>query len=650
MRSIEVLRRILPLVLCIFLALPGAAQALKTKTVTFPMTLDFPLLRSLVVYSVFRDADETAVLLDEGDGCRRIAISHPFYGEEGGRIRFETRVTVRMGTTVNGKCILPLEWEGFVVLFQRPVVQPGTWTLSFLTEDSAVLTMDRKPATVAGLVWDVIKSRVYAFLNGIKIDLGPPVAQVKEVLLPVFQEDSRARAEKMLASLHPGTFETRPGDLRLEVLAEVVEPDECRKEEETWIVPEEKLNKYIDSFEAWDAYLVSIMLSLVRQPLTAEDREILLTTLLEARYRFTDALTTGEQGDFVRDEFVTSWKSLSPVFRRHLSDEPSRNLFRFLAFFTASDALEALDQVGSSLGIEISRQGLVRMLALLTEGRETLLPYDYAVNGGLRRVLGMGKAPAFEGPSFDVEELETGGNGEETPPSGEGDERAGAGSLWAALLARFFVSQAWAEEEGAPKVPADVLSRWIVSREGLDEYMGRVRELLGDSADEALKKGKVPGDLNDFYHDLVLATAWQESCYRQFREKKKKVGYMRSYNGTSVGIMQVNERVWRGLYDAKRLRWDITYNAYAGCEILDLYLRKYILGRRDQIEREIELDNDRIARMVYAVYNGGPSQVKKYAARVKSGAFYDADKLFNEKYEWVKKGEFDKIRKCLIGG
>lgn len=647
MRKIGDLRRILPLVLCLFLMIPGAAQASKTKTVTFPMTLDYPLLRSLVVYSVFRDADETAVLLDEGDGCRRITIARPFYGEEGGRIRFETRVSVRMGTVMGAKCVLPLGWEGIVVLFQRPVVQPGTWTLSFLTEDSEVLTLDRKPAVVAGLVWDIIKSRVYEFLNGIRIDLGPPVTQVKDVLLPVFQEESRARAEKMLASLRPGAFETRPGELRLEVLAEVEEPEESRKEEEIQVIPEEKIKKYIDAFEAWDTYLVSIMLSLVRQPLTAEDREILLTTLLEARYRFTEALTTGEEGDFVRDEFVASWKSLSPVFRRHLGDEPSRNLFRFLAFFTASDALEAIDQVGASLGVEISRQGWVRMLALLSEGTESLLPYDYAVNGGLRRVLGVGKAPAFEGPSFDVEELES---GEEATPGGAGDEEAGMKTSWAALLARLFASPAWAAEQGASKARADVLRQWIVTRADLDGYMDRVRELLGKSADKALKKGKIPDDLNDFYHDLVLATAWQESCYRQFRERKGKIGYMRSYNGTSVGIMQVNERVWRGLYDAKRLRWDIAYNAYAGCEILDLYLHKYVLGRRDRIEQEIELDNDRIAKMVYAVYNGGPSQVKKYAARVKSGAFYDADHLFNEKYEWVKKGDFDKIRKCLIGG
>ena len=32
--------------------------------------------------------------------------------------------------------------------------------------------------------------------------------------------------------------------------------------------------------------------------------------------------------------------------------------------------------------------------------------------------------------------------------------------------------------------------------------------------------------------------------------------------------MQVNKHVWRGFYDLDRLKWDVLYNAGAGCEIL----------------------------------------------------------------------------------
>ena len=34
-----------------------------------------------------------------------------------------------------------------------------------------------------------------------------------------------------------------------------------------------------------------------------------------------------------------------------------------------------------------------------------------------------------------------------------------------------------------------------------------------------------------------------------------------------LGVMQVNKHVWRGFYDIDRLKWDVLYNAGAGCEI-----------------------------------------------------------------------------------
>ena len=656
-----------------FLCSPALGEA---KSVVFPMTIDFSLLRSMVVYTTFRGVDESVVILDECEGCRNITLSRPLYGGEEGRIRFETRVSVRLGTPVGGDCLLPVTWEGIVVLFQRPVILPGTWTLFFETEDSTVLTADREPAKVAGLVWDFVKPRVHEFLKTITVNLGPPVADVKDTLLPLFREDSRERARKMFESLRPGSF-TVDGDgggLRLEVLAELEEPAEgplvktAEKEE----LSEETLNRFINSWEVWDTYLISILMTLSRQPLTEEDREIFLTTLLDARYRFVDALSEGgDRGDFVREEFITAWKSLSPVFRRHLGDEPSRNLFRFLAFFTASDALETIDRIGPTLGIEISRNGWIRLMGLLTDEKEPLLPYDYTVSAKLRRVLGLGRAPDFPGPAFEGEEWDTGEpeeeavpedgkegevpEGGEVPEDGEAGERDGgtgdALRRWpASWAADWIVSRAWAGEAGESPPADPSIRKWVVDRSNLDEYMKRVRGLLLEQADGALKESRIPKDYHDLYHDLVLATAWQESCFRQFREKKGKIQYLRSYNGTSVGIMQVNERVWRGLYEGGRLRWDITYNAMAGCRILELYLFKYVLNRRDRIEKEIALDDDLMARMVYAVYNGGPSQVNKFAGRVKSGKFYNADTLFSEKYEWVKKGDWDKIRKCLIGG
>jgi hypothetical protein len=104
------------------------------------------------------------------------------------------------------------------------------------------------------------------------------------------------------------------------------------------------------------------------------------------------------------------------------------------------------------------------------------------------------------------------------------------------------------------------------------------------------------------------------------------------------------------MYDRYHLRWDIRYNAAAGCEILDLYLGKYTLDRIKKMKGGKTLDNDTFARIVYAMYNGGPGQFEKILKRKKKGTFYSSDTLYFEKYSWLKNSQWGNIRQCLIGG
>ena len=126
--------------------------------------------------------------------------------------------------------------------------------------------------------------------------------------------------------------------------------------------------------------------------------------------------------------------------------------------------------------------------------------------------------------------------------------------------------------------------------------------------------------------------------------------YIRSYNGTSVGIMQINERVWRGLYDERNLRWDISYNARAGAEILGLYFSRYALKEIKSGTVQGTLPADTLARAVYAMYNGGPGQFREFLKRDRKKAYFLSDKLFFEKYRWVREDAWNNIRQCLIGG
>jgi hypothetical protein len=111
--------------------------------------------------------------------------------------------------------------------------------------------------------------------------------------------------------------------------------------------------------------------------------------------------------------------------------------------------------------------------------------------------------------------------------------------------------------------------------------------------------------------------------------------------------MQINERIWRGLYDRERLRWDINYNAVAGCEILALYLNRYVLKDASWVRGDRP---ELLARLLYSMYNGGPGQYKKFLARQKTGKHYKSDELFAEKLKWSMAKKWQNIRACLVGG
>ncbi|HIJ57784.1 MAG TPA: hypothetical protein HPQ03_16905, partial [Deltaproteobacteria bacterium] len=354
------------------------------RTVALPLTIDHQLLRSLVVKTAFTDPGPSAILVDEHSGCWDIKISEPLFSEENGLLRFQTKVYVYAGVIAFNKCILPVEWEGYLVLYQIPKIN-NQWILSFDTVDSALYNKEFKPATIAGIIWNLVKTTVYEYLESITLNLSPPVSELKRFIEPLFPEEHKPRADRMIRGIRSGEAKTRTDSVRVEVLTDVEEIEETDKDDEAERLTATEFNRLIAIWETWDAYLVYIITSLTREPLSNEDRRVLLDVLLEMRYRFVSELTAQTlKKDFVREQFVSAWQKLAPIFRNHLGDDPSRDLLGYLAFFTASDALSALDEIGPSLGIEISRNGLIRLARMIVEKEGDILSYSVLVNGELR--------------------------------------------------------------------------------------------------------------------------------------------------------------------------------------------------------------------------------------------------------------------------
>ena len=620
---------------CLAIAILSGPGMAVTETVDLPLTIDYPLLRSLVVATAFTGPGETTIVLDENEGCRRITLSAPNYRSEGSVLQFEVKAEAQLGTSIGSTCLAPVEWEGYVVFEQRPGIEPQSWQLYFETLDSTLYDRDRRPARVAGIIWELIDTHVHEYLSATRIDLAPPVSELKAFLLSLFLPESKNRAKQMLDTLRPETITVNAQALQIKILTNVDAAKGPTPSVKAESLSGAELAQLTANWEAWDAFLVHTINSLAPHQLSEEDRQRILDTLLAIRYQFIAALTTEAiEPDIIRQQFVTAWKNLTPVFRHHLDGRPSGNPFGYLTFFTASDAVVALDRIGPQLGIEFSREGLIRLARLLAGQQLATLAYGSEVDTNLRRMLGLDPEPVSGEPVFKGEELEL-----ETP-----DDRSSLESEHPVLeiLSSLLIGTAWAQKSKRVDSLAEIRT-WLASRHDPDSYLKRIKGLLQNSAEKVLSKRKTSKGYAKMFPRMVLATAWQESCLRQFVVKKKKIVYLRSYNGSSVGVMQINERVWRGIYDLNRLRWNIRYNAWAGCEILDLYVTKYIEKNIKEVQGGGAISDETLARILYAMYNGGPQEFKKFLSRTKKGTEYKSVNRFIVNFKWGSTRHWHKI-------
>ncbi len=600
------------------------------EQVTLPLTLDYTLLTSLLQQNSFSGTDHSAAVFGLPGDCSYVRISEPKFSSTKKLLHLEVKLDIRAGTKVADKCFSPIEWHGYLELLQQPIFDGRTFSLSFRTVDSSLLTLTRQPATIAGFLWDFAKPMVYEHLDRVHLDLAPPIANLRSFLAPLFPEKAQQATQAMLDSLHGGRVDVGEEAVVVELLAEVEEVFQPENNQQAAALTKEERERLVKLWETWDAFLVRLVDTISSQPLHPEDRQTLIEVLLDTRYAFVAALDQQDIGkDFVRKQFLQAWQQLAPVFRRQLYAQPSENSIGYLAFFTAADALAVFDRMGPTLGIEISQQGLLRLAEMLV-GKSTTLPYGPQLDEKLRDLLQLPPTDQEVDPFDNFEDIDI-----------PAEKEPAADPL--SKVFEFFLKSAYGAE--LPTY-ADIL-RWKPPGENLVEYIDRVKVVLADSSDVVLSRGAIPKHFHKMFKKLIPAMAWQESCFRQFVIKNQKLTYLLSYNQTSVGMMQVNERVWRGVYDHGRLRWDIHYNTLAGCEITDLYLRTYALKYSDW---DNGADMNLLSQVVYAMYNGGPGQYKKFLARKRSGKHYQSDQLFLEKLQWIRRGKWERVKDCLIGG
>lgn len=598
------------LYLCL-LALPYSWA--NAASVSIPLQLSAGYLERQALRRIFVQPQQTFVAWNDGSGCNHLVLSDPDMTSSASGIQLRMSGDGRVGSPVGELCIPLFPWTGFIDVLLRPVAAGDSVHLEVV--DSKLTGLDGKP-DVRSTIWDWTKQRVHPQLSAIEVDFGKPLAELRAAVPFLFPGADANRIQRILSTLTVSEAASTPSGISMTLQLTVPDaPERAEPTPEPALTPAESA-QLEELFKYWDVFVTLVAKHAAIAAADPETREQLLAILLDARHHILEALTADPRPagrDPVRRLFLDTWKELAPVLRRismHTRDEATLNLVGFIG---AVDALKAIDAVGPNFNLDISTDGLRRLARLIVPGdAQDPLRYDEEVDPELRRLFDFGPPPQVPEP--------------EAPQPTTGS---------------WFINSAWAAGSW-DRSTLFKLDQWIPTPDNIHGYLVRVRWLLEDSVYKILRDRPLDDKVEPIFEPLMLAAAWQETCWRQFVETDGQRQPLRSSIG-AVGIMQVSPRVWRGFYQPKALAWNINYNAIAGGEILHHYLTHYAI-RKQEHEKTRNLHN--LARATYAAYNGGPGHLTRYREAKTPENLKRIDRGFWQKYETIRGGDSLAVIQC----
>ncbi len=667
----------------------GASQ------VRIPLTIDYITLREALKRKLYTAPGGRAELWNGLDVCQFLYAENPEFSRAtaGGAasVRLETANSLGLGVAMGSQCVGAIQWSGLVEALGVPYIAPGL-QLKFHFTDMNLYDSAHQKTQLVGRGFDLIKSYLIPRLDDFSYDLHPAVQQLTAMISDSIPPDAADRVRAAVASLtaEPNIAALDDG-IRVTLVMTVPDvPTPAANPGAASSPTPAELKAFQDTLDQWDAFLVFSIKQLGDAVGDRQFRDQLLQILLDSRYRLVQALNNPPEAaepDPVRALFLDEWRQLHDAVRAAARRGMlGAHALEFMSFISAGDALFALDQAAPALGMRISAADLRRLAHIMAPGATgDPLQFNDREDPDLKKLFAVPEPPSTNHPIHEEDiPPSTGGaspsaSGATSTPTvapspipsarlfrdylaaryvtGEAAERRSTGEAAAhkagsPLLLRIvsFLSprEADAAEEDTALMPrleevADRLYRLVVTEANSDSYRRDVSVMLNLSAERQLGAGAVDADNAQTYVMLVLSTAWEESCWRQFVTDGARIRWLESATG-DIGLMQVNKHVWRGFYDINRLKWDVLYNAGAGCEILARMMRYASAQPKfDPVPVASHL-----ARSAYAAYNGGPGACNRWRRR-EPPALRLIDSSFWEKYRAVEDGVPIDILSCARG-
>ncbi|MEK6201626.1 MAG: lytic transglycosylase domain-containing protein [Desulfobulbaceae bacterium] len=640
------------LLFCLLLSTAPAHGA----TVELPLFLRTQLLQNALIESLIPQPGQPTVLFQQGS-YNYLHISEPQLTIRDGQPYFNCNAAAGMGFESLGLLPSVVKWSGSIVMRLNFYVDPQ-WQLRYRIIDSAIYNDKGGKPVVTGFAWELSKRFLHPRLEQYGFDLAMPQKEITLLLRICASPTDTAPLEAALKTLTVGTLRSNADGLIVPLLLTVADkqiqaPPPLPAQSPLGF---EELEKLQHVFEPLDAFLVFVIKSLSGTMGDSLHQEQLFDLLITSRYQLLMILTGQtpiEDEDPLRLLFIDAWQQLRPIIENSSGEKGlmQKQLLRYMTFLSAGDALLALDTAAPGLGIHISSDGLRRLARMLQPGAgDDPLRFDWQIDPALRELFqfqpeepeqktpeALPELPAKplpqDSPAELPEEPPEQEPAAEFPPEPQQQKAAPQeplpdfppelpeleplpdfppelpkSSTTIRRLLDFLVGVAYAAESPAPVVTNlnKRLNQWVPNSTELDEYEKIIGKLLATSALEQVKKANLDPRYATIYQHLIPATAMIESCWKQYTRKDDKIVTLRSPAG-GIGIMQINQHVWRGFYDIERLQRDVTYNIQAGNEIMMRYLQQHGI----KVAKENN-NPDLAARSAYATYNGGPRASRRF--------------------------------------
>lgn len=594
-----------------------SSNALSADEVEIPLLAETAHLQGAI--SRVLELDENGQSTLRNDLCNQLELSDVQVAIEGDKLSVGMALTATTGAHVLGVCRGPKPWLGRLALKLTPQVTDSGLAIEFVPDSIQLSRPDNSPGLLSKPVKIIADALVLPRMKSVKVDLAGPLNSIDELIEQLLGPDAEP---SLVERTHIARIQTEETGVRAWLAFQVRPPEPVEQASEP-VLDASELAEWQTLEDELDGFLTTIITMLAQSTDSRALRLELFAVLLDARHAIAEALAKDDpETDPVRELFLTSWDRLRPLMGilEGLETPGLEVDFRLAAFLAGGDALRALDALGPEYGLEITRDGLRRLARLLMAESvpPSFTPLPLEVDPEFRDLFGLDDQDDAESTTVAL-----------TRQIAVGFD----------LLSAWLLPSAHADSIN----PAEALKGMVPKPGNLDAYLELVARLLEEQSSAWLDNNKsLPDRLTERLDPLVRATAWKESCWRHFAGSSSPPEVLRSAGG-AVGMMQINGRVWRKVYDLDRLVNEVDYNVNAGIDILTHYLVDYALRRG---EHEQPGGDDNLIKATYAAYNGGPGHLSRYRLDDTAASLKAIDKAFWQHYTTIKKDEWPDISSC----